>query len=157
MTNIIKSSKTKKIAYICLAFLLCASISTFITIFWGTRKEITVSTPNEEVNDDKYSEYTELNINNEIVNNAKVNNLISYSLIDYEYYFDINKIDKYLFDLINSILVTNKIFNDNVDDYEKIAKYKILQNEKVLIVNLFLHNKLVKSKKFLSFFKLKVS
>lgn len=149
----LNSKKTKSFIYFFISILACASIVTFISFF--VEKEIKVKNYKVNVNDDfENDSMINLNLGKEIINNNNLEKLVKFNQKQNNYFFNKKNIDTNIFDILNIILYKNNKFNDDPNTYKKILKYKFLNNNKEVIFNLFLTNKLIKSKKFKSYFKL---
>lgn len=174
-----KKNSLKTFWFFSIAFLACGSLVTFVSIFFNEKKQVgndgienngsennnngndNGSNNNENNNNSNESEenlndYDDLDITKEIVSDSNLNNLTIFSPKE-EYIFNKPKIDKNIVSIINNALLKSTNFTDEITNYRKIVRYMISANKKELIINLFLYNKIIKTKRYKSFFKLIIS
>lgn len=148
MTNIFKFKKIKTISYFCLSFFLMGSIAVFISLFLNEKYQIKVVEENEN------NKYIDLNIANEIILDSNLNAIVSYNRNEKEYYFSKTNIDNHFLTIIENTLKVSPNFDHDINDFYKVVKYKLLDGNKSVIFNIYLHNKKIKSIKYKSYFKL---
>lgn len=149
-----KKAKIKNVAYFLVVILIGSSLVTFISVFYNKSFDINAI---EDSENDNALEFKNINIASKFENNFYGEQITSYSKSKNQYLFDKQKINSNFFNIVNSILKYDKDFNDDPNDYEKVLRYNILDNQQEIIINLFLYNKLLKSKRFKTFFKLSIT
>lgn len=152
----IKSKKIKALILTCTSLIGVSIIVTFISIF-ATQSNGSRVTANNYVN----SNGMQLDLSKDISNQKDNLNVLVNSVYDkvnqsYDFYFSEDKIKSYIFKIVDNALYSNGDFSDSPTDYTKTIRYQLINNQKQVIFNLFLYNKSVKSKKFISNFKLSI-
>lgn len=158
--SLTKKIKPKKVKTALVTFLSIVSVSvviTFVSIF-TTNGQAKVAYDDQS---NSGSRGLDLNLENEILSQKEnLNLLVSMKFFNnnqtVSYYFDEGKIKSYIFSIIDDALYLNNSFDDSPSEYTKTLKYKFLNGQKQVLFNLFLYNKSVKSKRFVSNFKLSI-
>ncbi|MBD5445986.1 MAG: hypothetical protein HDR31_01570 [Mycoplasma sp.] len=154
--NKIKSKKIKTLILTCASVISISVIVIFISIFANQSNE-----PKISATDYTNSKGMKLNLAKDIMSQKENLNFLINSVFDkqnntYNFYFGEDKIKNYIFNIVNDALQNNEDFDDSPSDYSKTVRYKFLSNQKQVIINLFLYNKTIKSKKYISNFKISI-
>lgn len=155
-TSKIRSKKIKALILTCSSIIGVSIVVTFISIF-ATQSNNPKIVASDYVN----SNGMQLDLSKEISNqkdnlNVLVNSVYDKTNQSYDFYFSEDKIKSYIFGIVDDALYSNADFDDSPTDYTKTIRYQLIDNQKQVIFNLFLYNKSVKSKKFISNFKLSI-
>lgn len=143
-----KKIRIKTISYFLIIIFIGSAIVTFISVFNN-------KTINNVIDDDTNKDDSQfINIAQDFSNKYYIEQITTFQSNTGEYFFDKDLIKENILQIIKSILLYDNEFDDSPDDYNKIVRYLIDSSKKELTINLFLYNKLIKSKRFKSYFKI---
>lgn len=154
--NLLKKLKFSRIKNISFFLLICfstVSIASFIALFYGSN--LKNSNQDNENNNTLETDYLYLNFSEKDINKTNIKNMVIFK-DNFGYIFDKSLINNNLGNFIDQLLTKNINFTDNINDYLKVVKYQISDDKKSLIINLFLYNRLLKIRRFKSFFQINI-
>ncbi len=146
MKKLLTKNRIKYITIVCFSALVIGSIFGIASIFLNEN--------NSSKNDNDNSEYDEfifISIENEI-KQQNLNSLLEDSNVQK---FSQNKIRNNIMRISrNSIDNSNDFKSENINDYEIRLRYFLNDEFSDLKINIFMYNKLIKNKKFKTFYRL---
>lgn len=161
------NKKIKAFIFFSVTILVLVSLVGFIALFFN--KPLNLGTDatdtnnsNSNNNSDSNQENTlpedtgfiNLDIAQILINNTDVSSITLFDGSNQRYYFSKSAIEKNISNLIYKAIYLTEDFNDDIANFVKNIRFKLSQNNNELIVNLYLYSKLIKEKKYRSFFRL---
>lgn len=159
-----KSNTAQKIAFSLICVLSLVTLTTLIALFLDKKPAFSFKETTTQINQtDKKDEmkikqnhptYTKLNLASFVLKNQNLKNLVEYQITTKQYVFNKQKIDQYLKPIIhNALFLSNRIVNSK-NEYNELIRYSLLDDKKVLLINYYLNNRILRNKNFFNFFKL---
>lgn len=157
--------KIKSFIFFSVIILILTSLAAFIALFFNKPLNIWTDNTNNSNNKDDNSNsgtsnsnddsnFMDLEIAQTLVNKTNISSITFYDNNSQKYYFSKNEIENNISNLIDKAISLTEDFNDDISNFMKNIKFKLANNNSELTINLYLYSKLIKQKKYKSFFKL---
>ncbi len=146
MKKLFTKNRIKYITIVCFSALVIGSIFGIASIFLNEN-----NSSNNDYDNSEYDEFIFISIENEI-KQQNLNSLLEDSNVQK---FSQNKIRNNIMRISrNSIDNSNDFKSENINDYEIRLRYFLNDEFNDLKINIFMYNKLIKNKKFKTFYRL---
>ncbi|WP_412032181.1 hypothetical protein [Malacoplasma muris] len=146
MKKLLTKNRIKYITIVCFSALVIGSIFGIASIFLNEN-----NSSNNYYDNSEYDEFIFISIENEI-KQQNLNSLLEDSNVQK---FSQNKIRNNIMRISrNSIDNSNDFKSENINDYEIRLRYFLNDEFNDLKINIFMYNKLIKNKKFKTFYRL---